>query len=107
MTTMTAAPDTVGRAMESLTTKVATPSKALERVRNWVHGPEAVARTACALFPVADEAHDPSAAHPPTQRLTVHAQTACMWRSLPKQYFAIKKRATAACLVCASSSFYT
>jgi starvation-inducible DNA-binding protein len=58
------------------------PPKALEMVRVLVAGHEAVARTARALFPVADKASDEPTADLLTQRLTVHEQTAWMLRSL-------------------------
>lgn len=59
-----------------------TPPKALEMVRILVQGHEAVARTARALFPLADKAGDEPTADLLTQRLTVHEQTAWMLRSL-------------------------
>ena len=59
-----------------------TPPKALEMVRVLVAGHEAVARTARALFPLADKAGDEPTADLLTQRLTVHEQTAWMLRSL-------------------------
>jgi starvation-inducible DNA-binding protein len=58
------------------------PPKALEMVRVLVAGHEAVARTARALFPLADKAGDEPTADLLTQRLTVHEQTAWMLRSL-------------------------
>jgi len=58
------------------------PPKALEMVRVLVAGHEAVARTARALFPIADKANDEPTADLLTQRLTVHEQTAWMLRSL-------------------------
>ena len=58
------------------------PPKALEMVRVLVAGHEAVARTARALFPIADKASDEPTADLLTQRLTVHEQTAWMLRSL-------------------------
>ncbi len=58
------------------------PPKALEMVRILVQGHEAVARTARALFPLADKAGDEPTADLLTQRLTVHEQTAWMLRSL-------------------------
>ncbi len=58
------------------------PPHALEMVRILVEGHEAVARTARALFPLADKAGDEPTADLLTQRLTVHEQTAWMLRSL-------------------------
>ncbi|MGN6526695.1 MAG: Dps family protein [Burkholderiaceae bacterium] len=58
------------------------PPKALDMVRTLVAGHEAVARTARALFPLADKAGDEPTADLLTQRLTVHEQTAWMLRSL-------------------------
>ena len=58
------------------------PPKALAMVRILVEGHEAVARTARALFPLADAANDEPTADLLTQRLTVHEQTAWMLRSL-------------------------
>ena len=46
-----------------------------------VEGHEAVARTARAIFPLANKAGDEPTADLPTQRLTVHEQTAWMLRS--------------------------
>ena len=60
----------------------AKPPKALEMVRILVEGHEAVARTARAIFPLADQAGDEPTADLLTQRLTVHEQTAWMLRSL-------------------------
>jgi starvation-inducible DNA-binding protein len=58
------------------------PPKALEMVAILVEGHEAVARTARAIFPLADAAHDEPTADLLTQRLTVHEQTAWMLRSM-------------------------
>ena len=66
----------------SLADVPATPPKALEMVRILVEGHEAVARTARAIFPLADRAGDEPTADLLTQRLTVHEQTAWMLRSL-------------------------
>jgi starvation-inducible DNA-binding protein len=66
----------------SLADVPATPPKALEMVRILVEGHEAVARTARAIFPLADNAGDEPTADLLTQRLTVHEQTAWMLRSL-------------------------
>ena len=68
--------------LSSLPDAPETPSKALEMVRVLVAGHEAVARTARALFPLADKAGDEPTADLLTQRLTVHEQTAWMLRSL-------------------------
>ena len=59
-----------------------TPPKALEMVAILVKGHEAVARTARAIFPLADKASDEPTADLLTQRLAVHEQTAWMLRSL-------------------------
>jgi starvation-inducible DNA-binding protein len=69
-------------AMASIPDAPATPPKAMEMVRILVQGHEAVARTARALFPLADKAGDEPTADLLTQRLTVHEQTAWMLRSL-------------------------
>ncbi len=58
------------------------PPKAMQMVRILVEGHEAVARTARAVFPLADKAGDEPTADLLTQRLTVHEQTAWMLRSL-------------------------
>ncbi len=68
--------------LSSLKDAPATPPKALEMVRILVEGHEGVARTARALFPLADQASDEPTADLLTQRLTVHEQTAWMLRSL-------------------------
>ena len=68
--------------LSSLPDAPETPPKALEMVRGLVAGHEAVARTARALFPLADKAGDEPTADLLTQRLTVHEQTAWMLRSL-------------------------
>ncbi len=59
-----------------------TPPRALDMVAILVKGHEAVARTARAVFPVADRAGDEPTADLLTQRLSVHEQTAWMLRSL-------------------------
>ena len=51
-------------------------------VRVLVEGHEAVARTARAVFPLADKADDQPTADLLTQRLDVHEKTAWMLRSL-------------------------
>ena len=68
--------------LSSLKDAPASPPKALEMVRILVEGHEAVARTARAVFPLADKAGDEPTADLLTQRLTVHEQTAWMLRSL-------------------------
>ncbi len=68
--------------LTSLADAPAKPPQAMEMVRILVQGHEAVARTARALFPVADKASDEPTADLLTQRLTVHEQTAWMLRSL-------------------------
>jgi starvation-inducible DNA-binding protein len=68
--------------LSSLKDAPISPPKALEMVRFLVEGHEAVARTARAVFPLADKAGDEPTADLLTQRLTVHEQTAWMLRSL-------------------------
>ena len=68
--------------LSSLKDAPSAPPKALEMVRILVEGHEAVARTARAVFPLADKAGDEPTADLLTQRLTVHEQTAWMLRSL-------------------------
>jgi starvation-inducible DNA-binding protein len=58
--------------------------EAMEMVRLLVMGHEAVARTARAVFPVAENAGDESTCDLLTQRLQVHEKTAWMLRSLLK-----------------------
>ncbi|MFM9084978.1 MAG: Dps family protein [Acidimicrobiia bacterium] len=58
-----------------------TPAAA-EMIRRLVEGQEAVVRTARALFPVVDAAHDEPTADLLTQRMQVHEKTAWMLRSL-------------------------
>ena len=53
-----------------------------EMIRDLVAGQEAVVRTARALFPVVDEAHDEPTADLLTQRMQIHEKTAWMLRSL-------------------------
>jgi starvation-inducible DNA-binding protein len=57
---------------------------ALDMVRRLVAGHEAVARTARAVFPVAEHGGDESTVDLLTQRLQVHEKTAWMLRSLLK-----------------------
>jgi starvation-inducible DNA-binding protein len=70
------------RRLGSLKDAPSEPPKALAMVRILVEGHEAVARTARAVFPLADKAGDEPTADLLTQRLTVHEQTAWMLRSL-------------------------
>ena len=56
--------------------------KAEEMVRFLVNAHETVARTARAIFKIADEANDQPSADVLTQRLEVHEKTAWMLRSL-------------------------
>jgi starvation-inducible DNA-binding protein len=56
--------------------------KAEEMIRLLVKGHEAVAKTARALFPVANKADDQPTADLLTQRLDIHEKTAWMLRSL-------------------------
>lgn len=68
--------------LSSLADAPTKPPKALQMVRTLVEGHEAVARTARALFPLADRAADEPTCDLLTQRLSVHEQTAWMLRSL-------------------------
>jgi starvation-inducible DNA-binding protein len=68
--------------LSSIPDAPATPPKAMQMVATLVEGHEAVARTARAVFPLADKAGDEPTADLLTQRLTVHEQTAWMLRSL-------------------------
>jgi len=70
------------KSLSSIADVPATPPKALEMVRILVQGHEAVARTARAVFPTADEAGDQPTADLLTQRLDIHEKTAWMLRSL-------------------------
>ena len=56
--------------------------KAEDMIARLVEGHEAVARTARAVFPIADEANDQPTCDLLTQRLQVHEKTAWMLRSL-------------------------
>lgn len=56
--------------------------KAPEMIRLLISAQETVARTARALFPVADSANDQPTADVLTQRIDVHEKTAWMLRSL-------------------------
>ena len=55
---------------------------AQDMIRQLVDGQEAVVRTARAIFPTADRAHDDVTADLLTQRMQVHEKTAWMLRSL-------------------------
>jgi starvation-inducible DNA-binding protein len=55
---------------------------ATEMIKRLVDGQEAVVRTARALFPAVDAAHDEPTADLLTQRMQVHEKTAWMLRSL-------------------------
>jgi len=70
------------KSLSSIADVPATPPKAMEMVRILVQGHEAVARTARAVFPTADEAGDQPTADLLTQRLDIHEKTAWMLRSL-------------------------
>jgi len=69
-------------ALASVPDAPSVPPRAMEMVRILVDGHEAVARTARAIFPLADKAGDEPTADLLTQRLAVHEQTAWMLRSL-------------------------
>jgi starvation-inducible DNA-binding protein len=58
---------------------------AQEMIKLLVEGQEAVCRTARALFPLVDEAHDEPTADLLTQRMQIHEKTAWMLRSLLEQ----------------------
>ncbi|HRE01436.1 MAG TPA: Dps family protein [Ilumatobacteraceae bacterium] len=68
--------------LSSIDDAPADPPNAMDMVRILVNGHESVARTARAVFPLADAASDEPTADLLTQRLTVHEQTAWMLRSL-------------------------
>lgn len=57
-------------------------TSAIDMIRDLVVSQEAVVRTARALFPVVDEAHDEPTADLLTQRMQIHEKTAWMLRSL-------------------------
>jgi starvation-inducible DNA-binding protein len=69
-------------ALASIADVPAEPPKALEMVRILVDGHEAVARTARAVFPLAEQANDQPSADLLTQRLDIHEKTAWMLRAL-------------------------
>lgn len=68
--------------LSSLADAPALPPKALEMVSILAQGHEAVARTARALYPLVEGAHDEPTADLLTQRIAVHEQTAWMLRAL-------------------------
>jgi starvation-inducible DNA-binding protein len=69
-------------ALSSLHDAPASPPKAMEMVRILAEGHEATARTARAVFPVAEAANDQPTADLVTQRLTAHEMAAWMLRAL-------------------------
>jgi starvation-inducible DNA-binding protein len=69
-------------ALSSLADAPPKPPKAMEMVALLVKGHEAVARTARAAFPVANEANDQPTCDLLTQRMDIHEKTAWMLRSL-------------------------
>jgi starvation-inducible DNA-binding protein len=68
--------------LSSLGDAPASPPKALQMVKILVDGHEAVARTARAVFPLAEKASDQPTCDLLTQRLDIHEKTAWMLRSL-------------------------
>lgn len=62
-----------------------TVPRATDMIRQLVEGHEAVARTARAAFPIAEQANDQPTADLLTQRLQIHEKTAWMLRSLLEQ----------------------
>jgi starvation-inducible DNA-binding protein len=68
--------------LASIADAPSSPPRAMEMVKILVQGHEAVARTARAVFPLAEKASDQPTADLLTQRLTVHEQAAWMLRSL-------------------------
>ncbi|WP_430395721.1 Dps family protein [Ferrovibrio sp.] len=78
-----AAPGTYAKFVKLSSIKeVETIPSATDMIKDLVKGHEAVARTARAVFPVADKASDEPTADLLTQRLQVHEKTAWMLRSL-------------------------
>ncbi|WP_428245951.1 Dps family protein [Ferrovibrio sp.] len=78
-----AAPGTYAKFVKLSSIKeVETIPAATDMIKDLVKGHEAVARTARAVFPVADKASDEPTADLLTQRLQVHEKTAWMLRSL-------------------------
>jgi starvation-inducible DNA-binding protein len=77
------APATYGDFSERTSIKEERGVPAAEQmIRQLVDGQEAVVRTARAIFPTADRAHDDVTADLLTQRMQVHEKTAWMLRSL-------------------------
>ena len=77
------APGTYGDFAERTSIKEERGVPAAEQmIRQLVDGQEAVVRTARAIFPTADRAHDDVTADLLTQRMQVHEKTAWMLRSL-------------------------
>jgi starvation-inducible DNA-binding protein len=68
-------------ALTSIEEETGTPS-AEEMIRQLVKGQEAVVRTARAVFPEAEAAHDEPTADLLTQRMQIHEKNAWMLRSL-------------------------
>ncbi len=68
--------------LSSLPDAPASPPKAMQMVKLLVAGHEAVARTARAVFPLAEKASDQPTCDLLTQRLDIHEKTAWMLRSL-------------------------
>ena len=68
--------------LSSLPDAPAKPPKANQMVALLVQGHEAVARTARAVFPVAEAANDQPSCDLLTQRMDIHEKTAWMLRSL-------------------------
>jgi len=67
--------------LTSIPERTATPS-ATDMIRDLVAGQETVVRTARALFPVVEDAHDEPTADLLTQRMQIHEKTAWMLRSM-------------------------
>ncbi|HYG85034.1 MAG TPA: Dps family protein [Azospirillum sp.] len=70
--------------LSTVTEETSVP-RANDMIRQLVEGHEAVARTARAVFPMAEEANDQPTADLLTQRLQIHEKTAWMLRSLLEQ----------------------
>jgi starvation-inducible DNA-binding protein len=67
--------------LSSIRETVGVPA-AKDMIRQLIEGQEAVVRTARAIFPAVDEAHDEASADLLTQRMQLHEKTAWMLRSL-------------------------
>ena len=67
--------------LTSITSGAPVPT-ATDMIRDLVAGQEAVVRTARALFPLVEDAHDEPTADLLTQRMQIHEKTAWMLRSL-------------------------